>query len=310
MEISTYYPYRSEAARDACYAYLDALAARQWPVAAEERTVSTTYGNTFVRISGPTAGAPLVLLHGAASTSLMWAPNIEALSARYRTFAVDQIGDFGKSICTRPVASFRDLLDWLDRLFDGLKLSGGVNLVGISYGGALAVQYALHSPGRVGRVVMLAPANTILRVRAAFWVRMLLSLKSRRKGMATFIRWIFSEMERKDPQWVEMILEQLALNMRSLERRWPPIPPLLADAEWRSLTVPALFLVGQHDVIYSAEKAVRRLRRVAPQVTAEIVPGAGHDLTVAHADLINRRILEFLGERSAVPAADRARARA
>jgi pimeloyl-ACP methyl ester carboxylesterase len=59
------------------------------------------------------------------------------------------------------------------------------------------------------------------------------------------------------------------------------------DAEWGSLRVPALFLVGEHEAIYSAEKAVRRLKRVAPQVTAEIIPGAGRDLTVAQAAMVN-----------------------
>jgi pimeloyl-ACP methyl ester carboxylesterase len=68
----------------------------------------------------------------------------------------------------------------------------------------------------------------------------------------------------------------------------------LSDDEWRSLRVPVLFLVGEHEKIYSPEKAVQRLRRTAPQVRAEIVPGAGHDLTVAQADLVNRKVLEYL----------------
>src|SRR6516164_6462452 len=65
---------------------------------------------------------PLVLLPGACSTSLMWAPNIKALSEACRTFAVDQIGDSGRTICTKPVRHLNDLLFWLDELFDALKL--------------------------------------------------------------------------------------------------------------------------------------------------------------------------------------------
>jgi pimeloyl-ACP methyl ester carboxylesterase len=91
---STYYPYRSEAARDSCFSYLDSMAATNWPAGGEERTVLTSFGPTFVRVNGPEAAPPVVLLHGAASNSLMWAPNIEALSAGHRTFAVDQISDF------------------------------------------------------------------------------------------------------------------------------------------------------------------------------------------------------------------------
>jgi pimeloyl-ACP methyl ester carboxylesterase len=71
------------------------------------------------------------------------------------------------------------------------------------------------------------------------------------------------------------------------------------DAERGSLRVPALFLVGEHEAIHSAEKAVRRLKRVAPQVTAEIIPGAGHDLTVAQAAMVNQRSLAFLKQEPA-----------
>ena len=45
---------------------------------------------------------------------------------------------------------------------------------------------------------------------------------------------------------------------------------------------------------YSAEKAVRRLNTFAPQIKTEIIPGAGHDLTLVQAELVNRKVLEFL----------------
>ena len=173
MEIPAFYPYRSQAARDACFAYFDALAARSWPVASEERLVPTSFGSTFVRISGPPAAPPLVLLHGAGATSLMWAPNIAALSRDCRVFAVDQIGEFGRSICKAPPASMTELVHWLDELFDALQLDAGLDLIGLSYGGALAAQYALHRPARFRKLVLLAPGNAVLRQTLAFWARII-----------------------------------------------------------------------------------------------------------------------------------------
>jgi pimeloyl-ACP methyl ester carboxylesterase len=58
-----------------------------------------------------------------------------------------------------------------------------------------------------------------------------------------------------------------------------------------------LFLIGKHEVMYSPEKAVAWLKRVAPSVTAEIVPEAGYDLTAVQAAAVNRRILNFLRQR-------------
>jgi pimeloyl-ACP methyl ester carboxylesterase len=86
------------------------------------------------------------------------------------------------------VSSLSDFLAWLNELLDGLELGAGVSLVGISYGGALAAQYALHFPGRLGRVVLLAPGNTVLRTRAAFWARLIWAAIRRTDPLATALR--------------------------------------------------------------------------------------------------------------------------
>lgn len=204
-----------------------------------------------------------------------------------------------RAFASKPIRSLDDLLAWLNEFLDGLELAGGVNLAGMSYGGASAAQYALHFPERLNKVVLLAPAATVLRTSAEFWVRMMLLAIVRRRGLPWFFRWIFADMARKDPQWIDSVLEGLFIGMRSVQRHKAVMPPVLTDAEWGSLRPPALFLVGEHEVIYSAEKAVARLKRVAPKVQAEIIPGAGHDLTFAQAEVVNQRILEFLQEEPA-----------
>ena len=300
MNTADYYPYRTAAARDICFRYLDGLAAKLWPIVSEERMVPTTFGATFVRVSGPPAAPALVLLHGAGTTSLMWSPNIEALSREYRTVAVDQVGEFGKSACAaKPVRTLQDLIAWLDELIGALEARERVSLVGMSYGGALAAQYALHFPERLEKVVLLAPGATVLRPPAGFWLRVIALAIARQRGLRAFFRWIFADMARADPQWMDSTIELLSLNMRSIQRHKTPIPPVLTDAEWGSLRPPTLFLAGENEVIYSAEKAVRRLKRVAPQVTAEIIPGAGHDLPFRQTATVNKRILQFLKEESA-----------
>ena len=296
MNTAEYYPYRTAEARDLCFRYLDGLAARQWPVESEERMVPTSFGATYVRVSGP-AGAPmLVLLHGAAATSLMWSPNIAALSREYRTVAVDQTGEFGKSRCGQRVETLGDLVRWLNELIGGLGARERVSLAGMSYGGALAAQYALHFPERLEKAVLLAPGATVLRPPAEFWIRLMGLAIGRQRGLRAFFRWIFADMARTDPAWIDATIEQLSLNMRSVERHRTPIPPVLTDAQWRSLQVPTLFLVGENEVIYSAEKAVRRLQHVAPMVKTEIIAGAGHDLTFVQTAAVNERILRFLKE--------------
>jgi pimeloyl-ACP methyl ester carboxylesterase len=282
--------------------------------------VPASYGQAFVRISGPAGAPPLVLLPGGTATSLMWAPNIQALSKAYRTFAIDQIGDVGRSTCTKPVRRLKDLLTWLDELFDALQLGDRINLAGVSYGGWLAAEYALHSPERLDKIVLLTPGGTVLRFSTKFFLQLFFAAISfatigRRWCILPLFRWLFADWARTDPGRFEEEVDWLVTIMRSLQPRRLPFPTVMTDAEWGGLRVPAVFLVGEH--IYAADRAVRRLRRVAPHVRTEIVPGAGHDLTVVRAEMVSRKILDFLTEepapadarRSLVPEADRNRQR-
>ena len=152
-------------------------AADSWPVTSECRMVDTSYGQTFVRISGPVNAPPLVLLPGSVHCSLMWRPNIESLSQCHRAYAVDTLintGCVGRSVYTRSIKSPDGAADWLDELFSALELEDSINLAGMSYGGWLTSQYALHSPDRLNRIVLLAPAATVVPVRLGFYIRALL----------------------------------------------------------------------------------------------------------------------------------------
>jgi hypothetical protein len=76
-------------------AYNTAL--KQWPIAYEELDVPTRFGSTHVVAAGPAEAPPLVLLHGYMATSVMWGPNIADFCRDYRVYAVDVMGQPGKS---------------------------------------------------------------------------------------------------------------------------------------------------------------------------------------------------------------------
>jgi pimeloyl-ACP methyl ester carboxylesterase len=235
----------------------------------------------------------------------MWTGNIAALSAHYRTYALDTITDVGLSVPRRKMSTPMDLVNWLDEVFAALFPEGPLNLMGMSYGGWLASQYALRFPNRLRKVVLLAPGGTVLRLSHAFFIRiMLLSIPFPGRGGKTFQRtlcWLFQDTVRLGEvgrALVERgIAEMLTTGRHFVLPRmiWPTV---LDDEAWQRFSVPCLFLVGENEKIYSAKAAVRRLNRVAPQIKTEIIPGAGHDLTFVQADLVARKALEFLKEPS------------
>ena len=84
------------------------------------------------------------------------------------------------------------------------------------------------------------------------------------------------------------------LAFRCFKFKIPASPTVLTDAELAGIKVPALYLVGEREKIYSAEEAVQCLRKVAPRIEIEVIPDAGHDLTFLQADMVNRKVVEFL----------------
>lgn len=72
-------------------------------------------------------------------------------------------------------------------------------------------------------------------------------------------------------------------------------PTVLTDEELKSIKCPTLFIVGEHERLYSPEKAMERLEKVVPHFKKKIIPGVGH-LTIGNSPLINATIMTFLRE--------------
>ena len=295
MAQSPEYPFRSAEARQEFLASYDRQA-QKWPLVSENRLVETSQGRTFVRINGPAEAQPLVLLPGRYGTSLSWVPAIAALSASYRTYALDSIFDIGRSQPARPLKRLADYLGWLDELFTALGLGDQIRLMGISYGGWLAAQYALRFPERLARLVLIAPAATVLPIRLEWWARSLPGALHPR-FFSSFAFWIFADLAHQSedaPELLGAAIQDMQLALRCYQRELGVNPTALSDRRLASLPAPALFIVGEREKLYSPHRAVERLNRLAPQVKTAIIPGAGHDLLDVQTALVTAKVLEFL----------------
>jgi pimeloyl-ACP methyl ester carboxylesterase len=298
LETSAFFPFRSAGARTE-YLALIAERAKSWPVASETKLIVTPSGQTFMRLSGNPADPPLVLLPGSRDNSLTWFPNIASFSAHYRTYALDSIYDVGLSISHRKIKKADDLVNWLDEVLAVLVPEGSIRLVGLSYGGWLASQYALRFPHRVQKLGLLAPAATLLPVSFPFLIRALSLLLPGTFFIKSFLYWLLQDTARSG-ETGQAIVEQAVADWVITKRCFGPLPLIAAtvipDQDFEAFQVSTLYLDGEHEKVYSAQKAVMRLNRVAPQIQTEIIPRAGHDLWIAQAELVNQKLLQFLGE--------------
>ena len=294
----SFHPFRSAKAK-AEYQALYTERARTWPVAAETRLLETPSGQTFVRISGQRSNPPLVLLPGSRGTSLTWIPNIAALSAQYRTYALDSIYDFGLSVRSGKLKTRDDLITWLDEVLTELVPEGKVDLMGLSYGGWLVSQYALRFPNRIRKLVLLAPAVTVLPVSLALISRALLTLIPLPVFRRNFYYWLLHDAVQSGDAGRALVDDAVA-DWAVAERCFAPLPLIPAtvidDQALQEFAVPGLFLIGENEKMYSAQKATERLNRIAPQIRTVIIRNAGHDLSFSQADIVTKTILSFLSD--------------
>lgn len=298
-ELPTHYPFKTEAAEKQYHEYYDERA-KEWPTPSEARYVETSFGKTFVRICGQENAPTLVLLPSGFASSLIWLPNIEGLAPYFRIYAVDNIYDVGRSVNTRPVVDADDLTKWLDELFTELELGDSINLMGLSFGGWLTSQYALRHQDRLRGVVMAAPVATVFPLPGEWAWRGIMGIFPPHKFFMTHFltNWMCQDLAKKGDEFSKRMLENwmndALMAMKCFTFRMPITPTVLTDEELRSLKIPVLFLVGENEVVYPADKAVHRIKTVAPWIITELIQNASHDLTISQTRIVNSKATSFL----------------
>jgi pimeloyl-ACP methyl ester carboxylesterase len=131
-----------------------------------EHTFRTPEGPRHVWASRPSGKPRLMLLHGVTGNCLQYRSNVDALAERFDLIAPDLIGH-GGSTDTWNGNSVDAQVAHLGLVLDSLRVEGPVNVVGSSYGGAMAANFAEQRPDRTERLVIYdGPANAYSKVIA------------------------------------------------------------------------------------------------------------------------------------------------
>jgi pimeloyl-ACP methyl ester carboxylesterase len=270
-------------------------ALKLWPVPYEEIDIQTPFGTTHVVVSGPKEAPPLVLLHGYMATSAMWSPNMIDFCRDHRVYAIDTMGQPSKSVPSEPVRSVADYVAWLTATLDGLHVRR-IALAGMSFGGWLALNYAVAAPERVQKLVLLS-AGGFLPIARQFSLRgMLMVFFPTRFSVNSFMHWAgFTDGPGQSDALP--VLNLMYFGMKHF--RMPPdtlrvAAGPLSDDQLRGLSVPVLFLMGENEVLYDAATALARARRLIPDFQGELVPHCRHDMCFSQHRLVDARVLEFL----------------
>ena len=282
--------YKSPKYEEALMKIYDARLA-EWPVPYKSCFVNTKYGKIHVIVSGPDNGYPILLINASALSGWSWIYNVGAWDKKYRTYAIDNIGEGGKNKMTAPgkiPKTGKEIADFYTEITNKLDVTKA-HVIGASIGGYIGTNYAMYAPERVNKLVLLGSMGYGSTSKTVIAMMLAQGFPIKPVQEATF-RWAFGD----DPEVSQSFGEWFRITMKGLVPT--PIPPKsLRPDDLQKIKAQTLAYFGTKDgVIGDAEKA-KQLAENIPDVRVVIVE-SGHVIGVELADRVNTEIVDFLEE--------------
>ena len=273
-------------------------------------------GATHCELAGPTSGQWVLLLHGGTVPMWCWDDIAPALNrAGFRTLRYDLYGKGGSAMPPPGVHAMYDRDFFQRQLRDVLAAvdaPGKLHVVGFSFGGVTAANFALAHPERVHSLSLIAPAYDAARTNALvkfarlplvgrFLVKPLVMGKAARRAA---LLW---QGHRDAQRYGELFARQIAR-----EGFVPAATAFLRSDALNSYATTfaalgqrrqeaLLFYGSQDEDIPSAD--IQDLRRLMPDVAYQELPGISHGVPFQASQAVAAGLIDYM--RRQAPTADR-----
>jgi pimeloyl-ACP methyl ester carboxylesterase len=260
-------------------------------------------GVTHYELTGPETGQVAVLMHGATIPMYVWDAQADPLTkAGYRVLRYDM---YGRGYSDRPAGDYsqafyrKQLLD----LLNTLKIQQPVDLVGLSMGGGLAMDFTANYPDRVKDIVLIAPMINSIKNDTNFklmripvigeFLTRLIAVRVMSDRAA--------QLMQKSPragEYARMFSDQT--RFKGFEKA--SLAAARSDA-WADYTADYQAVGGQDRsilLIWGTEdndvspEMVQAIRKALPNVQFKQLDNIGHDPQVEVPDKVNSLVIDFL----------------
>jgi pimeloyl-ACP methyl ester carboxylesterase len=218
----------------------------------------------------------VVLLHSGVADSRMWEVQRRALEGRYAVWAPDLRGFGDRPHQPGPFSHADDVLALLDQ--HGVEKAA---LVGSSFGGRVALETASMAPHRVSTLVLLCAAAPLLPPTEdveAFGEEedRLLEAGDRHGAVELNVRtWLGPSADESARELVR-VMQTRAFDLdAAAEQLSPPVGPQRPEIDLAALTMPALVVSGDRDLLWFRQTAQHLAQRL-PHAEAVALEWAGH----------------------------------
>ncbi|MDX1563332.1 MAG: alpha/beta hydrolase [Gammaproteobacteria bacterium] len=246
-------------------------------------------------------GEPLLLINGLGGNSGMLQPLTKHIDNR-RLITFDAPGSGRSSTPPGPIA-IAALAELATAVLDLCGVEAA-DVLGYSYGGAIAQQTAFEHGSRVNRLVLAATNCGVGAVPGSFRAMQVLSTPFRYYSPTYFNRIARMTYGGRTGRNQAVRKQMLAVRRPAPPTSYGYAMQILGGATWSSLQFldqikqQTLVITGDDDPLIPVANA-RLLARRIPNAALDIVEGAGHLFLWDDAEKLSRRIFGFFDQRPA-----------
>jgi len=226
------------------------------------------------------SGPPLLLLHGGAGNGKQFEKQIPAFASHHRLIVPDCRAQ-GRTTDRPGPLTYHDMAEDMVALLDRLHVRR-VDVMGWSDGGIIGLDLGIHHPDRIDHLVTFG-ANFSpdgLNPDDVEWDR---TATAASFGPEMRAGW---KALNPEPDHYEEAMNKILEMWRTLPRFTP--------AELQSIHAKTMICAGDHDVVRPEHTVA--LARAIPRATMWIVPDASHSVMMEQPDVVNAKVLTFLGK--------------
>lgn len=249
--------------------------------------------------AGPSEGEPVLFLHSGSGINAS-DPLLPALAERFRVIAPVHPG-FTDPDELSELRDVHDLALYHDELVQELGLHS-LPVIGHSFGGMVAAEFAAHYPTRVSKLVLVAPVGlwnddypmADLFTAFPFSIHDLLwgdhSSPEAQEAMAAMAKGM-RNLDAEDPM-VAILLQTLPGLITIGKYMWP-LPDRGLVRRLRRITSPTLVVWGEKDKLVPSRYADDFVAGI-PNAKAEFIPDAGHMVPYERTQEFVKLVTDFL----------------
>ena len=244
-------------------------------------------------------GPPLVLVPGLAGGFELLGPLARRLARDFQVISYQLRGE-DDCFALRRHFDLTDLADDLCEVLDWFGLERPP-VMGVSFGGVLALELAARWPGRLQSLVLQGVGARFERgllQQVAGTVLSRYPLPPDSPFVNQFFNLLFGSRQRPVPLFQFVTRQCWQTDQSVMAHRFQLVEGFDTERCLGSVRVPALVLAGDRDLLVSPQ-SLRDLTHRLPRARAVPLPGCGHLAFVTRPERVAAEVKRFLGEPAA-----------